>query len=48
VAGGRLVMLAALYEDLLDLLLETLQIEGVDEVEDVADLVRNLPIVETT
>ncbi len=38
-------MLTAFYEDFFYLLLETLQIQGVYEVKDVADLVCNLGIV---
>ncbi len=43
--GRCIVMLAAFYEDFFYLLLETLQVQGINEVEDVADLVCNLGIV---
>lgn len=43
--GRCIMMLTAFYEDFFYLLLETLQIQGVYEVKDVADLVCNLGIV---
>ena len=41
-----LMVLAAFNEDLLDLLLETLQVQRVDKVKYIADFVRYLAIVE--
>jgi len=46
VTAHCLMVLAAFNEDLLDLLLETLQVQRIDKVKNIADFVRYLAIVE--